>query len=235
MFYKACLALLLFFISSNSTVFSDDLKKQKEIMIEQHLRYRGITSPVVLDAMSNVKREEFVLKKDKPYAYDDRPLAIGHGQTISQPFIVAYMTELLNLTEESKVLEIGTGSGYQAAILAEIVESVYSVEIIEALYKRSTKTLKRLGYDNIKTKWADGYYGLEEFAPYDAIIVTCAAKSVPPELVKQLKVGGTICIPVGLPFSVQVLYLITKVSEDNIRAKAIDYVQFVPLTRDRLE
>lgn len=231
MLTKTWLLLLLIITSTNLILYSVDLEQKKEFMINRHLKQRGISSPTVLNAMSKVAREEFVLRPYRSNAYDDRPLTIGHGQTISQPYIVAYMTELLNLKPESKVLEIGTGSGYQAAILAEITKYVYTVEIIEALHLRANRIFKKLGYNTIVTKWADGYYGLEEFAPYDAIIVTCAAKSVPPELIKQLKVGGKICIPVGLPFSVQVLYLITKHAEDDIRTEAINYVQFVPLIR----
>lgn len=232
MFFKALLILLII-SSSNILIHGDNLKESKYTMLEHHLKNRGISSSRVLNAMENVPREEFVLTNDRNHAYDDRPLAIGFGQTISQPFIVAYMTELLKVSKDSKVLEIGTGSGYQAAVLAEIVESVYTIEIVEGLYKRATKTLKELKYKNITTKWGDGYFGLEDFAPYDAIIVTCAAKSIPPNLIKQLKIGGIICIPVGPPFSIQVLYLITKVAEDDIRAEAIDYVRFVPLTREK--
>lgn len=231
MLIKTWLLLLLLIFSHALTISSKDLEQKKEFMMSRHLKQRGISSKAVLNAMNKVAREEFILRPYRSNAYDDRPLTIGHGQTISQPYIVAYMTELLNLTSESKVLEIGTGSGYQAAVLAEITKSVYTVEIIEALHLRANRIFKKLGYNTIVTKWADGYYGFEEFAPYDAIIVTCAAKSVPPELIKQLKVGGKICIPVGLPFSVQVLYLITKHGEDDIRAEAISYVQFVPLTR----
>lgn len=235
MLIKALLVLLILLFHNTSAAYSQGLISKKEIMINKHLKGRGISSIDVLNAMDSVPREKFIPVRSRSSAYDDRPLSIGYGQTISQPYIVAYMTELLDLTSDSKVLEVGTGSGYQAAILAEIVESVYTVEIIEPLYEKATKTLKKLNYDNIYTKWGDGYYGLEEFAPYDAIIVTCAAKSVPPNLVNQLKVGGVICIPVGLPFTVQVLYLIKKVSEERILIEAIDYVQFVPLTRDKIE
>lgn len=235
MLIKALFVLLLSLSYTSSNIYSEGLNKKKEIMINEHLKGRGISSIEVLNAMINVPREEFVPKRSRISAYEDRPLSIGYGQTISQPYIVAYMTELLNLTAESKVLEIGTGSGYQAAVLAEIVKSVYTIEIIEPLYIKATRNLKKLGYDNIYTKLGDGYYGVEDFAPYDAIIVTCAAKSIPPNLVKQLKIGGVICIPVGLPFTVQVLYLIKKVSEEKILIEAIDYVQFVPLTRDKTQ
>lgn len=232
MFFRTWLSLVIFIVSSICFgITPEELKEKKEIMIKRHLKARDITSKEVLRAMREVPREEFVLTWNRELAYADRPLSIGYGQTISQPFIVAYMTELLNLQKEARVLEIGTGSGYQAAVLAEIVDEVYSIEIIEELYLKSSKLLRRLGYKNVKTSLGDGYYGWEEHAPYDAIIVTCAAKSVPPSLIRQLKIGGRICIPVGAPFSLQRLFLVTKHSKTDIRAEVISYVSFVPLVR----
>lgn len=234
MFCKAWLSLvLLIFSSVLLAVTPEELKQKKEIMIKRHLKARDISSKDVLRAMGEVPREEFVLNWNKALSYADRPLSIGYGQTISQPYIVAYMTQLLQIENDFRVLEIGTGSGYQAAVLAEIADEVFTIEIIEELYLKSSKLLKQLGYNNIKTKLGDGYYGWEEYAPYDAIIVTCAAKSVPPALVKQVKVGGRICIPVGAPFSFQRLFLITKHSKSDIRAEVISYVNFVPLVRSR--
>ncbi len=217
--------------SSSFAITPEELAAKKTIMLERHLKLREISSPTVLNAMQKVAREKFVLPEDQPYSYADRPLPIGHGQTISQPYIVAFMTELLNLDEHSKVLEIGTGSGYQAAILAEITDSVFTIEIIEPLYERSTALFEHLGYTNITTKLDDGYMGWEEHGLYDAIIVTCAAKSIPPPLVKQLKIGGKICIPVGPAFTVQILYVVTRISETEYQTKSISYVKFVPLTR----
>ncbi len=203
-----------------------DMKKNK-------FQLRDISSPSVLKAMYSVVREKFVLPEYKMYAYDDRPLPIGLGQTISQPYMVAFMTELLNLNSDSIVLEIGTGSGYQTAILAEIVDSVYTVEIIEELYIKTNKLLQELGYKNIITKLDDGYNGWEKYSPFDAIIVTCAVTNIPPELIKQLKVGGKICIPVGEANSIQTLYKIEKKSEDDISVIPECSVRFVPLTHTK--
>jgi protein-L-isoaspartate(D-aspartate) O-methyltransferase len=183
----------------------------------------------VLRAMRTVPRHEFVLAEYLDMAYADRPLPIGYGQTISQPYIVAAMTELLKLRRGDRVLEIGSGSGYQAAILAELTDEVYTVEIIDELYERASATLKRLGYDSVKFKHADGYYGWEEHAPYDAIIVTAAPDHIPQPLVTQLKDGGRLVIPVGPPGSYQTLWLIEKHGDKTV-SKQIMGVAFVPLT-----
>jgi protein-L-isoaspartate(D-aspartate) O-methyltransferase len=204
---------------------------QRELMVDTQIESRGIYDEAVLKAMRTVPRHLFVTKGYRYQSYYDRPLPIGYGQTISQPYIVALMTELLCLTDSSKVLEIGTGSGYQAAVLAEITNEVYSMEIVEELHNISNETLKKTGYYNVKTKTGDGYFGWEEHAPFDAIIVTCAAEFVPPPLIKQLNIGGVMCIPVGPPFQVQNLLLITKKSEKNIETEVITYVRFVPLVR----
>jgi protein-L-isoaspartate(D-aspartate) O-methyltransferase len=186
--------------------------------------------PRVLEVMATVPRHEFVPDELKSYAYRNTPLPIGHGQTISQPYIVAIMTDLLTVKPDSKVLEIGTGSGYQAAIMAELVSQVFSIEIIKPLGELAADRLKRLDYDKIKTKIGDGYYGWEEHAPFDAIIVTAAASHVPPPLIQQLKVGGRMIIPVGSQFMAQELLLIEKEEGGKIITRQILPVRFVPLT-----
>lgn len=186
--------------------------------------------PRVLEVMATVPRHEFVPDELKSYAYRNTPLPIGHGQTISQPYIVAIMTDLLAVKPDSKVLEIGTGSGYQVAIMAELVNQVFSIEIIKPLGELAADRLKRLGYDKIKTKIGDGYYGWEEHAPFDAIIVTAAASHVPPPLIKQLKIGGRMIIPVGSQFMAQELLLIEKEEGGKIITRQILPVRFVPLT-----
>jgi protein-L-isoaspartate(D-aspartate) O-methyltransferase len=179
---------------SQESVFT----QRRHSMVVNQLQSRDITDPEVLQAMLTVPRHQFVDPRIRESAYNDYPLAIGEGQTISQPYVVALMTQLLELKGSEKVLEIGTGSGYQAAVLAEIVEEVYTVEIYESLSKKSEKLLNDLGYRNIKFKVGDGYHGWEEYAPYDAIIVTCAPDHVPPPLLQQIKDdGGRIVIPVG--------------------------------------
>ncbi|MCK5835895.1 MAG: protein-L-isoaspartate(D-aspartate) O-methyltransferase [Desulfobacula sp.] len=200
-------------------------------MVEKQIVSRGITDPLVLEAMRTVPRHLFVSEALVDSAYGDFPLPIGEGQTISQPYIIAEMTQNLELKGHERVLEIGTGSGYQAAVLAEIVKTVYTVEIVQPLHARSEKTLSRLGYKNISTLNKDGYFGWVAHAPYDAIVVTCAADFVPPPLIKQLKPGGRMCIPVGPPFKVQHLVLITKTETGEILTKVIASVRFVPLTR----
>ncbi|MGQ9492763.1 MAG: protein-L-isoaspartate(D-aspartate) O-methyltransferase [Anaerolineae bacterium] len=212
-----------------ATPTPDPYQIPREHMVTFDIEQRGVRDPEVLRAMRTVPRHEFVLPNYVNRAYGDHPLPIGYGQTISQPYIVAVMTELLKLKRSDRVLEIGTGSGYQAAILAELTNEVYSVEIIEELYKRATETLNRLGYSHVKTKHADGYYGWEEFAPYDAIIVTCAPDHIPQPLINQLKDGGRLVIPVGPPGGYQTLWLIEK-HGDEIVSKEIMGVIFVPLT-----
>jgi protein-L-isoaspartate(D-aspartate) O-methyltransferase len=204
----------------------------RKSMVQKQIKDRGIKDQAVLQAMSNVPRHLFVGKLYKSLAYSDRPLPIGFGQTISQPYIVALMTEFLELDEKDKVLEVGTGSGYQAAVLSHITDSVFTVEIIAELYERTAEMLKNSVYDDIHTKNADGYFGWEEYAPFDAIIVTCAAGFVPPPLIEQLKTGGRMCIPVGPPFSIQNLLIITKKSETEIITEVITTVRFVPLIRE---
>lgn len=187
-------------------------------------------NPKVLEAMATVPRHEFVPKTVRDLAYKNIPLPIGHGQTISQPYIVAIMTDLLNIKPTDHVLEIGTGSGYQAAILAQLADTVYSIEIIELLARRAKSLFNRLNYFNINSKVDDGYYGWQEHAPFDAIIVTAAASHIPPPLIKQLKPGGSMIIPVGGQFLVQQLVLINKDEAGQVKTRQILPVQFVPLT-----
>ncbi len=206
-------------------------KNERFEMVKKQIEKRGIDDEEVLKAMRYVPRHLFIPKHNRGQAYRDHPVPIGYGQTISQPYIVAMMTDLLELDEKSKALEIGTGSGYQAAILAEIVEDVYSIEIVKELNKSSTSTLQSLGYDNVKTKHADGFHGWEKNAPFDAIIVTAAADHIPPPLLEQLNIGGRMIIPVGMPHQIQRLVLVTKNEEGKISTKVVSSVRFVPLTR----
>jgi protein-L-isoaspartate(D-aspartate) O-methyltransferase len=185
----------------------------------------------VLDAMRTVPRHKFVPAQNISRAYGDYPLPIGYGQTISQPYIVAYMTELLDVEPQHRVLEVGTGSGYQAAILSHLVREVYTVEIVRALGEQAAERLRGLKYGNVHVKVADGYYGLKEHAPFDRIIVTAAATLVPPPLIKQLRPGGKICIPVGGQYAVQYLTLVEKSGTGKITMRKVLPVRFVPLTR----
>jgi len=198
-------------------------------MVEEQIETRGIKNKPVLEAMKRVPRHEFVPDEYIDQAYNDHPLPIGEGQTISQPYIVALMTELAMIGPESKVLEVGTGSGYQAAILAQIVKKVYSVEIIKSLGEQATKRLEELGFKNIEVKIADGYFGWEENAPYDAIIVTAAPDHIPHPLINQLKDGGVLIIPVGPPGAYQTLWQIIK-NGDKLISNNMGGVSFVPLT-----
>ena len=191
---------------------------------------RSAFGPAVIAAMEKVERHRFVPADLAAYSYLNRPLPIGYGQTISQPFIVALMTDLMNVRAGDTVLEIGTGSGYQAAVLAEIVSSVYSIEIVEPLGREAAQRLKSLGYRNVKTKVGDGYYGWPEAGQFDAIIVTAAASHVPPPLIRQLKPGGRIVIPLGTQFMTQYLMLVEKHKDGSVTTRQILPVAFVPLT-----
>lgn len=204
-------------------------REEREMMVEYQLKGRDITDPKVLEVMSQIPRHQFVPEEYKDQAYEDHPLPIGEGQTISQPYIVALMTQNLELQGDEKVLEIGTGSGYQAAILSKLVEEVYTVEIIKSLGLTAKDRLKRLDYDNVVVQVADGYNGWPEHAPFDAIIVTAAPDHVPPPLLDQLKDGGIMVIPVGPPGSYQTLWKLTK-KGDQIISKNLGGVLFVPLT-----
>jgi len=209
-----------------------NFQSMKEEMVETQILTRGIKDEAVLNAMLKVDRHKFVPEEICHLAYSDRPLPIGEGQTISQPYIVALMTELLELKKGEKVLEVGTGSGYQAAILAELAGQVYTIEIIESLARSAEKLLKELGYRSIHVKIGDGYVGWEEFAPYDAIIVTCAPTHVPQPLLDQLKEGGRLVIPVGDYY--QELKKITKV-KGQMKSQNIIPVVFVPMTGEHIK
>ena len=183
-----------------------------------------------MDAMASVPRHEFVPERQRDNAYDNRPLGIGHGQTISQPYMVAVMTDLIKPEPEHRVLEVGTGSGYQAAILAQLVDKVFTIEIIEPLGRSAAERFQAMGYENIIPRIGDGYYGWQEEAPFDAIVVTAAASHVPPPLVEQLKPGGHMVIPVGSRFLTQQLMLISKDQDGRVTTRQILPVAFVPLT-----
>lgn len=213
---------------------SPDFEARREDRMElvEIIRSSGVREQKVLDAMASVPRHEFVRDGDEPQAYRDRPLPIGYGQTISQPFIVAKMTAMLELQPDSKVLEVGTGSGYQAAVLTELTPHVYTIEIIEPLAKSAADRFERLGYDVVETRHGDGYFGWPEEAPFDGIIVTAAAGQVPPPLLKQLKPGGRMVIPVGPVYGVQSLMLVEKEADGEVRSRSVLPVRFVPLVRD---
>lgn len=232
------LGTILFFglaIPSHGGVFDTSRHKMVEEVIADAAAtssYSGMPtlSPGVIAAMEKVERHRFVPAAVAAFAYLNRPLPIGHGQTISQPFIVALMTDLMKVQAGDRVLEIGTGSGYQAAVLSELVGSVYSIEIIEPLGLEAGERLQSLGYRNVETRVGDGYYGWPEAAPFDAIIVTAAASHVPPPLLKQLKPGGRMVIPLGTQFMTQSLMLVEKHKNGSVTTRQILPVAFVPLT-----
>jgi len=225
--FFVCLAAL-----APAPVSADDgYAGQRAAMVSEQIEGRGVVSAAVLDAMRSVKRHLFVPEDLRSRAYDDHPLPIGLGQTISQPYIVAYMTEVVQPKPHQRILEIGTGSGYQAAVLAEIVDKVYTIEIIAELGTSARIRLEDLGYENVETRIADGYYGWEEVSPFDAIVVTAAAEYIPPSLIDQLKDGGRMIIPVGSPFMVQMLMLVEKKGE-GFTTEALMPVRFVPLRRN---
>ncbi|MEA3417946.1 MAG: protein-L-isoaspartate(D-aspartate) O-methyltransferase [Campylobacterota bacterium] len=235
------IVLLLLFLSvslfgdTNDIYYEKARKNMVDVIQREVDSTRGYLGKDKLDqdviaSMESVKRHLFVLPNSRKYAYENRPLPIGYSQTISQPYIVAIMTDLMDLDSSDRVLEVGTGSGYQAAVLAEIVKEVYTIEVIRELGISAAKRLKKLGYRNIKTRIGDGYYGWEAHAPYDAIIVTAAAGHIPPPLLNQLKPGGRMIIPVKSFFRVQHLILISKDEKGAITTRQILPVRFVPLT-----
>lgn len=231
---RIVLFICLFSFIFTASGFAEEEKytKRRDHLVKYYIEDEGVRDSEVLRAMYTVPRHEFVPDTLREHAYEDRPLPIGMGQTISQPYIVAYMTELLKVDNNSKILEIGTGSGYQAAVLAEIVKDVYTIEIFPELGEKAKERFTRLQYDNVSSKIGDGYYGWEEFAPFDGIIVTCAADHIPPPLIQQLKPGGRMVIPVGGVFQIQILMLVTKDAEGNVTNRNMLPVRFVPLLGD---
>lgn len=223
--------LLLF----TSGVCAEDYAVLRANLVDEVTYYASLAGDgelggAVIRSLGTVERHEFVPSSQRRYAYENRPLPIGHGQTISQPYIVALMTDLIAPAPGDKVLEVGTGSGYQAAILAELVDHVYSIEIIEPLFSTATSRLSRFGYKNVTTRLGDGYYGWEDNGPFDAIVVTAAASHVPPPLIQQLKPGGRMVIPVGGHWMTQQLLLITKTENNEVVTRQVAAVRFVPLT-----
>jgi protein-L-isoaspartate(D-aspartate) O-methyltransferase len=209
---------------------ADKFTSAREKMVDDQIADRGIKDPEVLRAMRKVQRHLFIPEEYRNDAYNDYPLPIGYGQTISQPYIVAYMTEAVKPTSKKKVLEIGTGSGYQAAVLAEIVKEVFTIEIVPELAKESAARLKKMDYSNISCKSGDGYQGWPDFAPFDIIIVTAAAEEVPVPLIDQLAENGRLIIPVGKASAVQELQMLTK-RNGKIETKRLTLVRFVPFKR----
>jgi len=229
--FLAILSLLGWILSAPLFTSCDDdetYARLRSKMVREQLASRDITDKKVLEVMGKVRRHLFVSSAYRRRAYQDYPLPIDEGQTISQPYIVGLMTQILELREGEKVLEIGTGSGYQAAVLAHLTDHVFSIEIREKLAKKAADNLKKLDYDQVQVKWGDGYFGWEEHAPFDAIIVTCAANHLPAPLFKQLKEGGRLVIPLGSTLYFQTLTLITKV-EGKPKVRHILGVRFVPM------
>ena len=206
-----------------------ELVEQRVRMVREQIQDRGVADQGVIGAMLAVPRHEFVPRSQRDMAYADRPLPIGEGQTISQPYIVALMTELLELEAGDKVLEVGTGSGYQAAVASHLADSVFTIEIIPDLAEQATKRLRDLGYSDVVVKQADGYDGWPEHAPFDGIVVTAAAGHIPPPLVEQLDPGGRMVIPVGGQFQVQQLVLVEKRADGSVTTRSLLPVRFVPL------
>jgi protein-L-isoaspartate(D-aspartate) O-methyltransferase len=231
---SALLRLLLLLVPFGFLTAADGAARQDERnrMVDTQLERRDIDDRATLDALRKVPRHLFVPEGVRTSAYSDSPLPIGHGQTISQPYIVAFMTQIAEIDRESKVLEIGTGSGYQAAVAAELSDNVYSIEIVAPLAKRAATTLKEAGYERVQLRSGDGYHGWPEAAPFDVIIVTAAANTIPPPLVAQLAEGGRMIIPVGPQFGAQNLVLVTK-RNGKVRTRTLMPVQFVPFTRER--
>lgn len=226
------LVIILITLLFTQPALSQNYKYLRNIMVSSQIEARGIKDKPTLNAMRKVERHLFVPADIREYAYDDNALPIGYGQTISQPFIVATMTSLIQPKATDRVLEIGTGSGYQAAVLAEIVKEVYTIEIVKGLGEQSRKLMAELGYKNVRVIIGDGYKGLKEKAPFDAIIVTAAPEKIPPPLIEQLKEGGRMVIPVGPPTEVQTLMLVEK-RKGKIITKKVTAVRFVPFTRQK--
>lgn len=226
----AAVFILIVYSCTEKRQPADRFDSQREEMVKYQIERRGIEDTAILRAMRKVERHLFVPDKYIGSAYDDGPVPIGYGQTISQPYIVAYMTELIKPKRGDKILEIGTGSGYQAAVLAEVTDSVYTIEIIRELGESASERLSKLGYGNVNVKIGDGFYGWHEHAPFDAIVVTAASEYIPPPLINQLKDGGKMVIPVGMPFQVQMLMAVEKKGEEIVTENLIP-VRFVPMKR----
>ena len=209
-----------------------DFEKQREEMVKSQIEKRGVKDPATLTALRKTPRHLFVPANSLADAYDDRPLPIGYGQTISQPYIVAFMTEVIKPQSTYRVLEIGTGSGYQAAVLSGIVKEVYTIELIDSLASQAKTRLGKLAYKNVTVKTGDGYHGWKDKSPFDAIVVTAAAEHIPPPLIEQLKEGGRMIIPVGSPFMVQQLMLVEK-KDGKVRTTSLMPVRFVPFKRSQ--
>jgi protein-L-isoaspartate(D-aspartate) O-methyltransferase len=222
------IGLFLLCIFSSHSFAMDPFAPKRQAMIEKDIKGRGVTDRRVLEVMGRIQRHLFVDGKNRGMAYADHPLPIGEGQTISQPYVVALMTEALKLKPTDRVLEIGTGSGYQAAVLAEITKEVYTIEIRKSLADTAAKRFKDLGYRNVKVKYADGYYGWEEHGPFDAIIITAAANHIPAPLIKQLKEGGRLIIPLGSTVYYQTLTVATK-RKGDLDIEQMGAVSFVPM------
>ena len=226
----ACMSALLLFALGWLSSFAADLYAEKRLrMVQKDLQARGIKDPKVLEAMGRIPRHLFVDDSQRDRAYADHPLPIGEGQTISQPYVVAMMTEAIRLKPTDRVLEVGTGSGYQAAVLAEMVKEVYTIEIRKSLAESAANRLAELGYRNVKAKYGDGYFGWEEYAPFDAIMITAAANHIPPPLIKQLKEGGRLILPLGSTLFHQTLTLVTT-EKGDLKMEQRESVVFVPLT-----
>lgn len=229
------LAVFLLLMYPDCLMAADRFQAQRQTMVSRDLKGRGISDQQVLAAMGKVPRHLLVGERYRNDAYADHPLPIGEGQTISQPHVVALMTEALKLRPVDRVLEIGTGSGYQAAVLAEIVTEVKSLEIRPGLARTAAARLKELGYANVEVKYADGYFGWEEHAPFDAIIITAAVNHIPPPLIKQLKEGGRLILPLGSTVFYQSLTLVTKRKGGELDVQQLDPVRFVPMTGEALK
>jgi len=228
--FASAVAAIAVFATNAAAADNASRQPERNRMVQEQIISRGISHEPTLAALRKVPRHRFVPPEVARAAYDDSPLPIGHGQTISQPLIVAFMTETARIGREDRVLEIGTGSGYQAAVAAELSDHVYSIEIVPALAERAASALKSSGYERVHLRTSDGYHGWSEAAPFDVIIVTAAADTIPPPLVAQLKEGGRMVIPVGPQFGAQNLILVTK-DDGKIRTRTLMPVRFVPFTR----
>jgi protein-L-isoaspartate(D-aspartate) O-methyltransferase len=228
--------LFLFLSSPDAGAWDEpkEMRKRRMEMVDTQLAVRGIADEAVLESMRSVPRHLFVPETLQDRAYYDSPLPIGEGQTISQPYVVALMTELLELEPDQRILEIGTGSGYQAAVLSNLVAEVFSIEIKEALHRRASSVLQELGFDNVRNLHGDGYFGWQGEAPFDGIMITAAVDHVPPPLLQQLVEGGKLVLPLGHPFSFQNLVVVTKEGGD-FRLRQVTGVLFVPMTGKALE